>query len=138
MLQKKPRKRTPVDYNIPVARRISILQEECSALDAEARAAGVHCTWAEIQARIREIQMIRRQRLHSMAMKDFEDIQLVVEGCQRKMKKLWKKVSSRSKEADSQKKILKAACKCCSAQVNSSTMKPPSSLKAPRGNIDGF
>ena len=94
------RRRKPFEFNIPCRERIMILHWECSPQNEEAQAAGTTCTGADIKRVIRDTQKTKKQRQTSKSLREFEDLQITVERCQRKMKKMLK--SKRQSKKDSQ------------------------------------
>lgn len=84
------RRRKPFEFNIPCRERIMLLHWECSPTNEEAQAAGTVCTGADIKRVIRESQKTKRQRQTTKALREFEDAQMTMERCQRKVKKMWK------------------------------------------------
>ncbi|CAB9512452.1 expressed unknown protein [Seminavis robusta] len=143
-LRRRPTKRrTPMQYNISVRKRIEILQEECSKHNEEAEANGTLCSGAEIKARIREMQKIKIQRIRSAYMKDFEGIFMIRETLQLKLQKVWRKARKSRAEADQEKQMLLAAC---GSYISESEKRAPKmdrrsslkAIKAPKENIDGI
>lgn len=94
------RRRKPFEFNVPCRERIMILHWECSPRNEEAQAAGTVCTGADIKRVIRETQKTKRQRHTSKSLREFEDLQVKLEGYQRKMKKMLTRKSKQESELE--------------------------------------
>lgn len=82
------RRRKPFEFNLLCSERIMILHWECGTKNEFAAASGTVCSGAEIKQMMRDAQKTKRQRKTTKALLEFEDLQVKVEGCQRKIKKM--------------------------------------------------
>ena len=91
--EQRPR-RCPAEFQLPCDLRHQILREECAYDCKNAQAANTHCTEAEINACLREVQKTKMQRRSSFALHETEHIQIFFESAYRKICRLISKCSA--------------------------------------------
>lgn len=92
------RRRSPAEFQLPPDLRHQILREECGKNNPDAKAANTVCTDADIQSCMKEVQRTKMRRRSSYAMHEFEHIQVFLESCTRKLRRLSTKcINSKSR-----------------------------------------